>query len=98
MLLQRERATLFVGVAFWLGCLGVPLPKGWGADVPASRPELWDLARSKQAVHRFSTLFTAQDVRERLATEDGIKAALRWCKQTGITKVYVESFRDGYQA
>jgi hypothetical protein len=66
--------------------------------VPASRPELWDLARSKQAVHRFSTLFTAQDVRERLATEDGIKAALRWCKQTGITKVYVESFRDGYQA
>jgi hypothetical protein len=59
---------------------------------------LWDLARSKRAAHRLSTLFTAQDVRDRLATEGGIKAAVAWCKETGVTKVYVESFRDGYRA
>ena len=56
---------------------------------------LWDLARSKQAVHRFSTLFTAQDVRHHLANESGLEHALEWCKQTAVTKVYIESFRDG---
>ncbi len=49
-------------------------------------------------VHRFSTLFTAQDVRDRLSSDSGIKSAIDWCKKTGVTKVYVETFRDGYQA
>lgn len=50
------------------------------------------------AEHQFSTLFTAQDVRDRLSSAEGITAAVEWCKRTGIGKVYVENFRDGYQA
>ena len=64
----------------------------------AGAADLWELANSKRDVHRFSTLFTAQDVRDRLSTEDGIDAAIDWCKRTAVTRVYIESFRDGYQA
>lgn len=49
-------------------------------------------------MHRFSTLLTAQDVRDRLSTEEGIHSAMDWCKKTAVTKVYIEVFRDGYQA
>ncbi len=59
---------------------------------------LWDIAQQNIAAHRFSTLLTAQDVRDRLKDEVGIDAALDWCKRTAVTKVYLESFRDGYQA
>ena len=60
--------------------------------------DLWDLARQSRDVHRFSTILTAQDVRDRLSTDAGLDAAIDWCKKTAITKVYMESFRDGYQA
>jgi hypothetical protein len=46
----------------------------------------------------WSTLFTAQDVRDHLATEKGRAQALQFCHKMGISKVYVEAFRDGYQA
>jgi len=46
----------------------------------------------------WSTLFTAQDVRDHLATEKGRAEALDFCRKLGISKVYVETFRDGYQA
>ena len=48
--------------------------------------------------HRFSTLFMAQDVRDRLSTEEGIAQAIDWCRKTSISKVYVETFRDAYRA
>lgn len=60
--------------------------------------DLWRLARDNQTVHRFSTLFTAQNVRDYLAADDGIDEAIRWCRNTGITKVYIETFRNGYRA
>jgi hypothetical protein len=72
-----------------------------GAEPQASKGtggDLWELAKSKQAVHRFSTLITAQQVRDYLGTEQGIDAAIDWCRKTAVTKVYIESFRDGYQA
>jgi hypothetical protein len=50
-----------------------------------------------QAVE-WSTLFTAQDVRDHLSTEKGRGEALEFCRKMGISKVYVEAFRDGYQA
>jgi len=65
---------------------------------PAEPAGLWDLAKSKQAVHRFSTLISAQQVRDHLSTEKGIDAAIDWCKKTAVSKVYIEVFRDGYQA
>ena len=54
-------------------------------------------ARPAAAVE-WSTLFTAQDVRDHLSTEQGRQEALEFCRKMGITKVYIESFRDGYQA
>ena len=60
--------------------------------------KLWELARQKASIHRFSTLFTAQQVRDHLADPQKLQAAIDWCKATGVTKVYIESFRDGYQA
>ena len=59
---------------------------------------LWDLARQESSVHRFSTLFTAQDVDNTLAKEQGLAGAVDWCKRTGVTQVYLETFRDGHQA
>ncbi len=67
------------------------------ASSPAAA-DLWQLARQQSEVHRFSTLLTAQDVRGRLANETGLAAAIDWCKRTAVTQVYIECFRDGYQA
>jgi hypothetical protein len=92
----REQAATWQNLVLFIG-LGLVGTGPTKAD--ETRPVvLWDLARSKQAVHRFSTLFTAQNVREHLASAEGLAAALAWCKQTGVTRVYLESFRDGYQA
>ena len=60
--------------------------------------DLWTFANEKAAIHRFSTLFTAQNVRDQLATDAGLDEAVVWCKGTGVTKVYIEVFRSGYQA
>jgi len=60
--------------------------------------QLWQLCRDKAPVHRFSTLFTAQNVRDNLATEEGRQAAMEWCRKTGVTRVFIETFRDGYLA
>ncbi len=60
--------------------------------------DLWELARRSRDIHAFSTLFPAQDARDRLSTDEGLAAAIDWCKKTAVTKVYIESFRSGYQA
>ena len=76
----------------------------WAAVIVASvlsragAQPLWELARQNKGVLRISTLFTAQDVRGHLSTEDGINAAIDWCKKTGVTHAFIESFRDGYLA
>ncbi|MFZ5829925.1 MAG: hypothetical protein ACOY3P_07545 [Planctomycetota bacterium] len=61
-------------------------------------PDLWELARAKAPVHRFSTLVMAGDVRDLLTPAGGIDAAIDWCRKTGVTKVYLETFRGNYQA
>ena len=77
-------------LAFWLMS---------AAPVRGTETEtLWQLAKRHAAGHRFSTLLTAQDVRDRLSSSEGLQRAMDWCKQTGVSKVYIESFRDGYQA
>ncbi|HEX5482499.1 MAG TPA: hypothetical protein VFZ08_07710, partial [Terriglobia bacterium] len=50
------------------------------------------------AATEWETLFTAQDVRDHLSTVQGREQALDFCRRMGISKVYIESFRDGYQA
>lgn len=61
-------------------------------------PSLWDIALENKNTFRFSTLFTAQNVRQYLPREEGLENAVRWCKETAVTKVFIESFRDGYRA
>ncbi len=89
----RRRRILLMGVAslatLVLSCCASPTT---AAD------DLWALARSNERIHRFSTLFTAHQVRDYLATDDGIESAIAWCKRTSVTKVYLESFRSGYDA
>lgn len=64
----------------------------------AAEPPLWQLAKAKQQVHRYATLFTAQNVRDDLSTEKGIDTAIAWCQATAVTKVFLESFRSNYNA
>jgi len=45
---------------------------------------------------RFSTLFTAHNVRDYLSTEEGIREAIDWCRKTSVDRVYIESFRSDY--
>jgi len=59
---------------------------------------LWDLANEKAELLKIATLFTAQNVRDYLSSDEGINNALDWCKKTGVTHVFIESYRDGYTA
>ncbi len=59
---------------------------------------LWDLANENKGVLKIATLFPAQNVRDYLAGEQGISNAMDWCKKTGVTHVFIESYRDGYTA
>lgn len=63
-----------------------------------AQSDLWQAAQESASVHRFSTLFTAPDVYVHLSTEAGLRNAIAWCKNMGLTHVYLETFRDGYQA
>jgi hypothetical protein len=85
------RETFPIVLVCWLGALRAAL----GAE-PA--PQLWQLARDQAGIHRFSTLIPAAEVRDYLSTDQGIDAAIDFCKRTAITKIYLEEFRDGYQA
>jgi hypothetical protein len=78
-------------------CGGLPA-KAHAEKQEEGAADLWQLANEKRDVHRFSTLVTAQQVRDLLSTDEGIDAAIEWCKRTAVTKVYVESFRSNYQA
>lgn len=60
--------------------------------------DLWTLANEKRDTLRFSTLFTAQNVRDLLSDPEGLAKSIDWCKRTGVTRVYVETFRSDYTA
>jgi hypothetical protein len=68
------------------------------APAPDVAPALWTSAQQSADIHRFSTLFTAQCVYSYLSSEADIAESVRWCKASGVTKVYLEAYRDGYQA
>ena len=66
--------------------------------LPCRSQPLWDLAKGNRKVLKISTLFTAQNVRDLLSSDEGTKSAIDWCKKTGVTHVFIESYRDGYTA
>lgn len=63
-----------------------------------AQTDLWQLAKDSASIHRFSTIFTAQDVLNCLSTDADIDAAVDWCKASGITHVFLEEYRDDYLA
>ena len=50
-------------------------------DQPAGG--FWELAKAKQDIHRFSTLFTAQDVRDQLSSDERHRRRHRLVPQDG---------------
>ena len=66
------------------------------ATCPAQK--LWDLANEHEQLFKISTLFTAQNVRDYFSRDEGINNAIDWCKQTGVTHVFIEAFRGNYTA
>jgi hypothetical protein len=66
--------------------------------LPCRSQSLWDLAKENREILKISTLFTAQNVREHLSSNEGINSAIDWCKKTAVTHVFIESYRDGYTA
>ena len=80
--------------------MGVVLGLGqvFAKEADMDTVDLWKLANEKKDTFRFSTLFTAQNVRDLLSDEEGLKKSIDWCKQTGVTRVFVESFRSAYTA
>ena len=60
--------------------------------------DLWDLANQNKELLRISTLFAAQNVHDHLSGEQGINDAIAWCKKTGVTHVFIETYRDNYTA
>jgi hypothetical protein len=67
-------------------------------SAPSFSQALWEKAKGNKDVLRISTLFTAQDCRDKINTDEGLEAAVKWCKETGLTRVFIESFRGGYYA
>ena len=70
----------------------------WINAIAVSAQPLWESAKKNRDVLTISTLFIAQDVRDYLSTPAGLDNAVAWCKQTGITRVFIESFRGAYYA
>jgi hypothetical protein len=61
-----------------------------------SADSLWDLANENKDVLRIATLFTAQNVRDHLGSDEGTDRAIDWCKRTGVTHAFLETFRGNY--
>ena len=65
-------------------------------DASVQAGSLWELANANKDVLRIATLFTAQNVRDHLADANGADKAIDWCKKTGVTHVFLETFRGNY--
>jgi hypothetical protein len=87
MMKSKRSKYLFAGVLFVLSIAS------WSQS-----QSLWDLANQNKGLLKISTLFTAQNVRDHLSGEKGISDAISWCKKTGVTHVFIETFRDNYTA
>jgi len=64
----------------------------------ARAESLWELANENKDLLKIATLFTAQNVRDHLADEQSMDKAIDWCKKTGVTHVFLETFRSNYTA
>ena len=79
--------------AGWI--LGIWTLGGWAAGQAG---DLWELGKTNRDTLKISTLFSAQDVQRHLSSDEGIDKAIVWCRATGITRVFIEEYRDKYWA
>jgi hypothetical protein len=56
------------------------------------------MVKNEKGVLTLSAWVTAQDVNEYLSSTAGLNDAVNWCKQYGVTKVYLEAFGRGLYA
>ncbi len=76
-----------------------PAPRADASDAESSKPDaLWHEALALRDTLQISTLFTAQDVQGRLSGEQGLADAIAWAKSLRVTRVFIESYRDGMRA
>ena len=87
MMKSKRSKYFFAGVLFILSIAS------W-----SQAQSLWDLANQNKELLKISTLFAAQNVRDHLSGEKGIRDAIDWCKKTGVTHVFIETFRGNYTA
>ncbi len=78
-------------IGFVFGWMIVGFCGGQGTD-------LWELGKANRDTLAVSTLFSAQDVQRHLSSDEGIDKAIAWCKATGVTRVFIEEYRDKYWA
>jgi len=57
----------------------------------------WESARNSRDVLEFCTLVCSHDVDRHLATDDQLNRAARELRDLCVTKVYLETIRDGYR-
>ncbi len=57
---------------------------------------LWEVAQSNLSVHRFSTSIKAHEMQALFKSDEALDRAVAWCRQNGITRIYLETFRFGY--
>lgn len=96
MRLGPSAASIGVAAARFLLCVAATTAVVFPRPARAGQ-ELWQAVQGARDVHRVSTLFTAQNLRDRLESEEGLARAVGWCRDTGVTKAYVESFRGNYR-
>jgi hypothetical protein len=65
--------------------------------LPLAAEDIWSLARERRQDHVFSTLFEAETVTKMLASDADIDRAMDWCRKSAVTRVFIESFRNGHQ-
>jgi hypothetical protein len=87
MMKSKRSKYLFAGALFVLSIASY-----------SQAQSLWDLANQNKGLLKISTLFTAQNVRDHLSGEQGISDAIAWCKKTGVTRIFIETYRDNYTA
>ncbi len=93
---RREFVALTLGAGA-AGTGALSLIGSTNAAERANGDDLWELAQDNRGVHRFSTWIYVHNIRDLLSTPQGLDQALDWCRKTAVTRVYLESFRDGYQ-
>lgn len=57
---------------------------------------LWDLANENKELLKFSVLIFLAD--KHLSTDEGMDSAIKWCKETAVTRVFIGSWVSGRYA